>query len=85
MAIIAVAGIGLVVPVVHSHCLSESSSGLPKVESSWGFNWYGGGFPNPAPDGQGCVRNTLTREGLDLFGVWSLGSPEHQIAEKLVE
>ena len=83
--VLVAAALGLVFPVVHSHCLVKPQLPSPEVKSSWGFNWFGGGFPNPAPDGEGCIRNTPTREALSAIGIWPLGSPEHQIAKNLLE
>ena len=90
-AIFAVAAFGLVFPVVNTHCLVDSNINHPRIESGWKFNWIGGGFPNPAPDGvegpegDACVRNTPTREALSALGIWKLGSPEHQIATNVLE
>jgi len=77
--------IGLVFPVVHSYCLVDRSATHPRIESKWEFNWIGGGFPNPAPDTEYCVRNTPTREALSALGIWKLGSPEHQVAANVLE
>lgn len=84
-AVVALAALGLVLPVANSHCLAEGEGSVPRIESGWGVNWLGGGFPNPAPDGGGCVRNTPTREALSMLGVWPLGSPEHQVARNVLE
>jgi len=77
--------VGLVFPVVHTYCLVDRRPTHTRIESKWEFNWIGGGFPNPAPDTEDCVRNTPTREALSALGIWKLGSPEHQVAANVLE
>jgi hypothetical protein len=83
--IFSVLALGLVFPVVNTHCVEGTDVRDARVESGWQFNWIGGGFPNPAPDTEGCVRNTPTREALSALGIWDLGSPENQVARNVLE
>jgi hypothetical protein len=76
-----VAFLGLVAPYVHKICIVEHN-GRPSIDAHWGF-YLSSGLPNPAPDSEGCIRNTPTREALSALGIWKLGSPEEQIVDHL--
>jgi len=76
-----VAFLGLVAPYDHQICIVEHN-GTRAIDDHWGF-YLSNGIPNPAPDGEGCIRNTPAREALSALGIWKLGSPEEQIIEHL--
>ena len=70
--------------IVREHCLNMEASGATnsvKVDSSWTYIlWPPLIFVNVDPSGR-CVRNSPLREGLEAVGIWSLPSPEKQVAE----
>lgn len=73
--------LGLVAPYVHSICVTGTAR-HPRIDDHWGL-YLSGALPNPAPDSEGCIRNTPTREALSAIGIWDLGTPESQLASHL--
>lgn len=80
-AIVALALLGSVAPFVHKICIVRHG-GQAEISDTWGF-YLTNGLPNPAPDSEGCIRNTPTREALSALGLWKLGNPTEQITAKL--